>query len=159
MKIVSPLADAVLRNDPAGRGYFKATRKPSIHKGVDLLCEPGELVMAPIAGRVHRLGYPYADDLEYRYVEIRNEGELRCRVFYVSPTAFVGDQVEAGDEIGFAQDIAQRYKIDASGGIRYRTCKMLPHVHVELQCTEPRIAAKTREGLVFLDLTLFLELE
>ena len=159
MKFILPIKDAVMRSDPAGHGFFKARRGSRIHKGVDLVCEPGELVVAPFDGKVTKIGYPYADDLSYRYVEITSKSRLVCRVFYVEPTVELGQEVRAGDQIGFAQDVAARYKVDSRGGIRYRTIKMEIHIHVELRCTEAHIAAKTKEKCVFLDLALFFDLE
>ncbi|RKX64802.1 MAG: hypothetical protein DRP42_05815 [Tenericutes bacterium] len=159
MKLILPVPATSIRNDPAGSGVFKARRGPRIHKGVDLVCEPGDLVVAPLDGWITKIGYPYSDDLSYRYVEITSESHLVCRVFYIEPTVELGSEVEAGDQIGFAQDVAARYKLDARGGIRYRTNQMLPHVHVELRCTEAHVASKTKEKCVFLDLGLFFFLE
>jgi murein DD-endopeptidase MepM/ murein hydrolase activator NlpD len=159
MKIVLPVPATEIRSDPAGNGSFKARRGSRIHKGVDLVCEPGDLVVAPFDGKITKIGYPYADDLSYRYVEITTESGLVCRIFYVEPTFTLGWEVKAGDQIGFAQDVSERYKLDSRGGIRYRTNQMLPHVHVELRCTEAHIAAKTKEKCVFLDLALFFDLE
>ena len=159
MKIVLPVPATEIRSDPAGNGSFKSKRGPRIHKGVDLVCEPGDLVVAPLGGWITKIGYPYADDLSYRYVEITSKSKLVCRIFYVEPTVELGHEVEAGDQVGFAQDVAERYKYDSRGGVRYRTNKMLPHVHVELRCTEAHVAAKTKEKCVFLDLGLFFDLE
>jgi murein DD-endopeptidase MepM/ murein hydrolase activator NlpD len=167
MKIVLPVPATEIRSDPAGSGAFKASRVTKvkgkaanrIHKGIDLVCDPGDLVVAPITGKVFKIGYPYATDLDYRYVEIRNGSGLSCRVFYVEPDVVKGQMVEAGERIGHAQDVSAHYKFDSRGGIRYRTNKMLPHVHLEFRTSSAHIATNTVEKYCYLDAAMFFGLE
>ena len=106
--------------DGHGCGHYGASRGTRTHKGVDLNCRPRTLVYSPVAGTVTKLGYPYADDLSYRYVEISENG-YAFRVFYVDPLVEQGQKVGKASIIGEAQDLRSRYS-----GI---TC----HVHLEIK--------------------------
>jgi len=116
----------VVRNDPAGKGHYHAPRNGRKHNGIDYTCTPGEVVLTPVGGVVTRLGYAYADDLDWRYVEItRGVDNLRHRFFYVEPskTMKVGSHVSAGAPIGVAQDIPRKYPDQ----------QMIAHVHHEVK--------------------------
>lgn len=106
--------------DGHGCGHYGARRGTRTHKGIDLVCRPLEPVFSPIAGTVTKVGYPYGDDLSYRYVEISDHG-YAFRVFYVEPQVEQGQQVSKGSVIGEAQDLRTRYQ-----GIT-------PHVHLEIK--------------------------
>jgi len=95
--------------DDWGSGEFKASRGSRTHKGIDYACCPDTAIRASFAGTVTKLGYPYADDLSYRYVQITDSRGYDHRYFYVSPSVEVGREIEAMDVIGNAQDIAKRY--------------------------------------------------
>ena len=74
-----------------------------------------------MSGRVTKVGYPYGNDLSYRYVEISNDDtDYRIRQFYVKPGVIIGDWVSQGDTIGVAQCLGRRY-----AGIT-------EHVHLEM---------------------------
>lgn len=110
--------------DAYGSGAFGAPRDGGrrAHHGVDLITTPGEPVRAPIAGVVTRIGAAYAAPSRLQYVEIVNAAtQYAARVLYVGPVVSKGRAVAAGDVIGTAQNLAQRYP----GG-------MTNHVHVEL---------------------------
>ena len=102
-----------------GCGGFGDSRGSRKHNGVDLICQAGARVRSPVSGRVTKLGYCYADDLNFRYVEVSSHG-YRFRIFYVEPLVAVGDEVSRKTNIGVVQSIASRYQ-----GIT-------PHVHFEL---------------------------
>ena len=106
--------------DGHGCGHFGASRGSRKHNGIDLLCKPRTLVYSPIAGTVTKVGYPYGDDLSYRYVEISDRG-YAFRVFYVSPMVEKGQKVSKNTIIGEAQDLDARYQ-----GISN-------HVHLEIK--------------------------
>lgn len=106
--------------DRHGSGAWGAPRGARTHKGVDYACYPGTEILSPRNGVCTKLGYPYGDDLSFRYVEITDERETRIRFFYVTPALAEGDAVKAGDLIGTAQDIVARYP-----GIT-------GHIHVEM---------------------------
>lgn len=102
--------------DAWGDGSFNAPRgmkngQPKFHKGIDYGCLPGTIIRSPVTGLVTKIGYPYADDLSYRYVEIKCEDQSKHRFFYVEPSVKVSDYVHYHDEIGQAQDIAARYSL------------------------------------------------
>jgi len=109
--------------DAHGSGEFGAPRGTHTHHGVDYACEAGTQILSPVAGVVTKLGYPYGDDLSYRYVEIDTGNGLYHRVFYVWPLVGVGIMVVPDDVIGEAQDIAQRYSHNG---------QMNNHVHYEV---------------------------
>lgn len=96
------------RCDGHGCGGFGDSRGARKHKGVDLACRPGTAVNSPVSGRVTKLGYPYGDDLSFRYVEISTNG-YRYRVFYVEPTVSEGDEVSRDSFIGKSQSLDGRY--------------------------------------------------
>lgn len=94
--------------DAQGCGLFGASRDGGArqHNGVDFVCAPGELVLAFKTGTVTKLGYPYADKPEFRYVELHCPADgTRHRYFYVAPSVKVGDKVDAGAAIGKGQKL------------------------------------------------------
>ena len=103
--------------DIFGSGDFGAPRGDRVHTGTDFRC----VVVAPVAGEVTKIGYPYSDDLSYRYVQITDSDGYDVRCFYVDPSVQVGDRVVVGTEIGTMQSLQGRYP-----GI-------IDHVHVEVR--------------------------
>ena len=95
-------------SDGFGAGHFGAPRGSRTHKGVDLLAQSGEAINSPVTGTVTKVGYPYGDDLSYRYVQI-TAGDYDFRVFYVEPSVRVGQEVTTETAIGSAQDLGRRY--------------------------------------------------
>lgn len=96
--------------DDYGEGHFKASRGKRTHNGVDKACPPNTQIFSTVTGTVTKLGYPYADDLSYRYVQVTDNDGLDHRMFYVYPHVIVGDVCAAGiTVIGIAQNIASRY--------------------------------------------------
>lgn len=81
---------------------------------------PNETVSSPVTGRVSRIVVAYANT-NYRGVEIETPDGLKVKVLYVDPSVSVGDIVSAGEPIGDAQDISERY------------VGITNHVHVEMQ--------------------------
>lgn len=115
-----------IRVDPAGDGHFGASRGSRTHSGIDYVCTPGKPVFSPVAGTVTKHGYPYGDDLQWRYIEITDEDDNRHRLFYVEPTAALGEYVLPMEVVGESQDISQRYPGQG----------MLAHVHYEIKTKE-----------------------
>ena len=107
--------------DKFGAGYFNAPRGARTHNGIDLAVYVGSKVLAPITGKVTKVGYPYGDDLSYRYVEITDSVSRKWRFFYVEPAVKVDDIIEVGNIIGTVQDLDKRYP-----GIT-------PHIHLEIK--------------------------
>jgi hypothetical protein len=112
-------------NDAWGSGAFGASRGTRIHKGIDWCCYPDTVIQSHVTGTVTKLGYPYSDDMSFRYVEITDATKLRHRFFYVKPSVEVGDDISPGDQIGWSQDIAGRYSDPGKG-------PMTGHVHLEV---------------------------
>lgn len=108
-------------SDSKGSGHFGAPRGSRTHTGIDYAAWPGSYVHAKKPGKVTKLGYAYADDLGWRYVEVTDENSNRVRYFYVKPSVAMGDSIQKGDIIGLVQDLTLRYR-----GIT-------PHIHVEVK--------------------------
>jgi murein DD-endopeptidase MepM/ murein hydrolase activator NlpD len=118
------LLKSFVRIDSEGNGNFGSRRGGRPHNGTDFAAMPGMHVLSPVAGIVTKIGYPYADDLSYRYVEITTPDELRHRFFYVAPLTHIkpGAGVDMHDTIGIVQNVSARY-----------SDKMIPHVHYEIK--------------------------
>lgn len=116
LKVIAPPRG----RDRHGSGEFGAPRGGRTHEGVDYAVAPNSLVLPLRSGKVTKLGYPYGDDLSFRYVEVTDARGYRWRYYYVEPMVQAGLAVEPGDAIGLAQDLRPRYK-----GIK-------PHVHLEV---------------------------
>ena len=107
--------------DKLGDGAYGASRGDRLHNGVDLACYPGTIINCSRPGVVTKLGYPYGDDLSFRYVQVTTPSGADMRYFYVSPSVEVGDSVEVGQMLGYSQELGKRYE-----GIT-------EHIHVEVK--------------------------
>lgn len=112
--------------DKHGAGYYGASRGKRKHVGVDFLINAGDKVCAFRGGTVTKLGYAYADDLSFRYIEIKDSRGYFCRYFYVEPSVAVGAVVDLGSTIGTSQSLGQRY------------VGITPHLHFEVFLLEGR---------------------
>ena len=125
MLILPPIRE----HDDFGAGYFGAPRGSRTHNGIDFSAPPGAKICSVCDGRISRFGYPYGDDLTYRYVEVTDTNGDMVRYFYAVPPdgnfGNVGHQVKKGGVIGVVQDIAARYNTD--------TKKMNNHFHFEVK--------------------------
>lgn len=121
MKIKAVLKKRV--SDCHGSGHFGASRGSRTHNGIDYTCVKGAAIASPTSGTVTKIGYPYKDDLSFRYVEITDSLKLRHRVFYIHPSMHIekGVKVTKNTIIGISQDLTGRYD-----GIT-------PHVHYEIK--------------------------
>ena len=113
-----------IRSDPWGDGHYGAKRtKPDgtiyYHKGVDLICTPGQEIYAPIDAIYERIVYAYPNDI-YTGCILRSLKAV-IKLLYFTPSIKVGNKVKRGQVIGVAQDISKRY-----------SDKMTPHNHFEL---------------------------
>jgi len=109
--------------DPGGSGHFGASRGRRLHMGVDFAAAPDSVLLSPVTGKVTKHGYPYSDDLSYRYIQIVDKNGWRHRFFYVDPIPVLDSTVEVGDEIGKVQDISTRYPVPKG---------MKCHIHYEI---------------------------
>ncbi|MGB1547325.1 MAG: peptidoglycan DD-metalloendopeptidase family protein, partial [Alphaproteobacteria bacterium] len=95
-----------------GEGHFGASRDGGRrkHLGVDLIAAPGTPVSSAISGTVSKIGWTYAGDPHYRYVEVTGTTGLVVRHFYVAPWVQDGEVVETGrTRLGTVQDLTRRY--------------------------------------------------
>lgn len=121
-RLVAPVLRGV-RNDQAGDGHFGASRDGGArrHRGVDLVAPVDERVWSPCSGRVGERGLCYPDTDKYTFVRIHAPW-AEVRLLYVEPCVLPGQDVEAGQLIGYAQDVAARY-----GPL------MTNHIHLEVR--------------------------
>lgn len=118
---VPPVPGGV-RVDALGDGHFNAGRNhPGNHEGTDYLAAAGDTVVSPIDGKVTRYADPYNDG-RFSGVVIDDGNGTEIRVFYVRPSVTPGQEVEAGQQIGWAQNIVAKYG-----------SPMLNHIHVEVR--------------------------
>jgi murein DD-endopeptidase MepM/ murein hydrolase activator NlpD len=121
---VNPTGHDPRGHDTYGEGEFGARRDGGSrrHEGVDYMARAGQDVVAPISGYVTKIGYAYADDGNFKFVEITNPAlRISARVFYVNPKVDVGQPVAMGHTIGTARSLQRKYP----GG-------MTDHVHLEV---------------------------
>lgn len=107
-----PLIPLIPRKcDSYGCGNFGASRDGGkrSHMGQDYISREGQPVFSPIRGTVSA-GPAYADG---RYSELRRVtitgASARVNLMYVLPHVSVGQTVEAGELIGYAQSLQKRY--------------------------------------------------
>jgi len=110
--------------DDYGSGAFEAPRGNRKHSGIDLIVLPNKPVFNLVAGIVTKLGYPYGDDLRYRYVEITDVNKNKARYLYVDPLVSVGAKLSKGATIGKAQDLGRRYNRKGK--------TITPHIHFDV---------------------------
>jgi len=121
IKITSTSEPELRKPDKWGSGHFGAPRGKRVHHGIDYQASKGSLVHSNVSGKVTKLGYPYADDLSYRYVQVTTEEGLDYRFFYLEPSVVISDLIATGDILGIVQDLGARYE-----GIT-------PHFHFEVK--------------------------
>lgn len=117
---------AIRGTDKYGSGVFGAARGGRAHKGVDLVCEKGDVIYSPVYGKVTKIGLPYGGDGPKgakRYVEVEADGKFH-RFFYVRPLVRVGQKIYQGSVIGDAQGLQDIYP-----GIT-------DHIHYEIKLPE-----------------------
>ncbi len=120
-----------IRNDSMGQGHFGAPRGKRTHNGTDYLCDPGQMILAPISGRVSGPVTAYRLDRRWKGVRITG-GRCTVLLLYVKVLPLVvGQKVMAGCPIGKAQDISQKY----GGGMK-------PHVHLRVEKCDPELLMK-----------------
>lgn len=110
--------------DRHGSGHFGASRGSRTHRGVDLACYPGTKIRSTVCGKVTKLGWPYRDRPEFRYVQITDARGLDHRYFYVEPSVEVGQEVTSYTVIGTSQElpyegITQHVHYEVKSGSEY----------------------------------------
>jgi len=109
--MLSPTGGKTVRMDSKGSGKFGALRGHRFHYGLDWLCTPGQNLVAPFAGKVLRILYPYENDKHYKGIEIL-QAHLITRINYIEPCVTAGQRVKKGEVIGTAQDVSIKYGKD-----------------------------------------------
>lgn len=124
MKPLHPITSPMQKRegDPTGDGHYGANRGARKHKGLDIVALPGQTIVSAINGAISKIGYPYADALQFRYIDVVGNGH-RVRIMYVMPIKglVVGTRIFEGQPIGHAQDIA-----------KYWGHGMVNHSHIEI---------------------------
>ena len=105
LKVITPQRT----HDRYGSGHFGASRGRRRHEGIDFAALPGSTVLAAHPGTVTKIGYPYRDDLSFRYVEITDDLGFAARYFYVEPEVTKGQYVMPDDPIGSVQSLNDRH--------------------------------------------------
>ena len=107
MKINPPKRGA----DCHGSGHYGASRGDRKHVGVDFACYPNSAIYPEKDGKVTKIGYPYGDDLLFRYIEVTDYADYVVRYFYVRPIESLqeGDRVNPNEIIGYSQELGERY--------------------------------------------------
>lgn len=126
--IESPTGKGI-RSDSQGDGRYFASRGTRRHRGLDFICNPGQVVTCPIDNaKAVRTAYPYADTREYSGVLLRNS-QFEILIFYMDVRQSIfGKTLAQGDIIGTAQDITRRY-----------SNKMTPHIHLQIKSVDPEL--------------------
>ncbi len=87
--------------DRWGSGEYGAPRDQGRrrHRGVDLVCEAGDVILSPVSGIVTKIGYPYdpsGPKGHKRYVQVTEPDGLNHRFFYTLPLVGLGDKIHVG---------------------------------------------------------------
>lgn len=121
----SPLAGNGVRGcDAFGCGNFGASRGGRAHNGIDIIAAENQVIKAPFSCKILRYGYPYANDLSYRLVEIQGLNEFKdytAKIMYIKKLHDLGAIIKTGDPLCSADNIAKKYG-----------SSMTNHVHFEL---------------------------
>ncbi len=95
-------------HDGHGSGDWDAPRGARKHKGIDYSMVAGSAVLSLTDGKVTKVGYPYGDDLTFRYVQVTSN-DLDLRYFYIDPMVKLGDKITRNQVLGSLQDLTGRY--------------------------------------------------
>jgi hypothetical protein len=119
--MINPTGQGI-RNDAVGLGTFMAARGKRRHLGIDLICNPDQMILSPIAGVIERKAFPYADDMQWQGFIISNR-TFTVRFYYAKLNKALrpGSTVLMSEWIATAQDISQRYE------------GCTPHIHMEVK--------------------------
>jgi hypothetical protein len=117
-----------MREDDWGKGHFGARRGSKYHDGLDLIVTPGQPIFSMIDGLVEKYEQCYSKDPRWRGIQIAN-AMLRVELWYMEAqnTVAVDEYVNAGQMIGVAQDISEKYP--PTNKIPH---EMTPHIHVRV---------------------------
>ncbi len=128
MKAIDLTKEFCIRGkDCHGFGHYGASRGRRKHKGIDVVANVGDKVLACSHGVISKIGYPYPPQDPnkgfLRYVEVTTDKGHKERYFYCDTHLSVGDAVHEGQHLATCQDLCCVY-----GGIT-------PHLHFEVKKT------------------------
>ena len=97
--------------DAFGSGEFGASRAGGsrTHMGVDYAAHEGDIIFPVKDGKVSKIGYPYSDDLSFRYVQITDLSNNKWRYFYIFPDVQMGEVIDIITPLGMLQTLQERY--------------------------------------------------
>lgn len=109
-----------IRKDHLGDGHFGARRSDHTHEGIDLVVEPGQLVIAPTKCHVDRIAMPYPVDFTWSGLQLSTPLVL-IKIFYIEPLKdIIGKDIDFAEPLGYAQDIRKKYP------------SITPHIHFQV---------------------------
>ncbi|MDR2685528.1 MAG: M23 family metallopeptidase [Rickettsiales bacterium] len=113
-----------------GSGHLGASRDHGArdHLGTDLFVKGHEMPIntampALFSGEVVRIAPVYGGRSNLKLVEIRNDNGTKSRILYVQSNLKYKDRVNAGDIIGYSQDIKHYYGKDIPQHIHFELIK------------------------------------
>lgn len=112
-----------IRMDSSGSGLFGARRGGGTrkHKGLDIIRQFGEPVLAPERGYIKEIRYPYVGSKKISGFKFIGDSGISYLVFYVGINKPLKMVIDKGEEIGKAQNISG-YHNDKN---------MINHIHIE----------------------------
>lgn len=118
--MISPTGKAI-RVDSEGDGNYGAPRGNRVHRGIDFLCDEGQIIVAPFDMEIFKVSYPNSDlkmeGIAWRY------GKSTGRIWYFSPyMTVISKTVKAGTAIGVAQSVSKYYGLP----------QMKDHIHFQV---------------------------
>ncbi|XP_054245327.1 leukocyte cell-derived chemotaxin-2-like [Indicator indicator] len=114
----SESANKVRGCDSQGCGGYNYPRGGKKHRGVDVVCEDGTVVLAPFTGRLLRQAKPYGNGNAIDDgVQLAGSG-FCIKMFYIKPVKYSGS-IKKGEKIGILLPLQKVYR-----GI-------ISHVHIQ----------------------------
>ncbi len=128
VNIISPTGDTIRIKDDFGNGIFSTPKWSRGHNSIDFICEPGQVIVAPVDGTINLVACPF-ENKDYMAALFENDF-ISLMIFYFIPDKDkIGIEVKQGDRIGIAQDISQIYNT--------KKRKMTPHINVQVLSIDP----------------------
>lgn len=114
-KLQNPTGGNIRGCDRHGCGHHGASRGSRSHRGIDITSEPNQFVTASVDGTIGNVGVVYANDPNFRYVEIIGKDGLHVRHMYTEPALGPvyninkGAPISQGSIIGNSQSLLNKY--------------------------------------------------
>jgi hypothetical protein len=121
--MISPTGSHEVRGtDKHGSGAFGSNRGARIHTGSDMVVIPGQEIFAPHDCIVRRSLLVYTDSQKWKGLELVGKEHITRLMYVIPKPGIIGQEVKAGDVIGYAQKISERYE------------EITEHIHWDLFC-------------------------